>query len=161
VRLCLCVRQCAVDFAWDQASRIAVIIDADHKITSSHHPLDFEILATYAVRFKPVDFGFADRIVRKSHGCDALHFAPTAPAVSAVQIASDVQTPARCDRPNICNLAEYLKCCIVIHRSRSQTSAGRARHSRFRRADCSSAIVHPLPCLRRVASAPYDTVGLV
>jgi hypothetical protein len=33
VRFCLSIRQRAVDFAEDQACRIAVIIAADHKIT--------------------------------------------------------------------------------------------------------------------------------
>jgi hypothetical protein len=63
------------------------------------------------MRFKPVYLGFADRTVRKSHSGDALHFPPTTPAVSALQIASDVHTPACCNGLNSSNLAKDLKCC--------------------------------------------------
>lgn len=47
--------------------------------------------------------------VREFHGGNAFHLPPTSSAVSALQIASDVDTSARCNGLNVPDLAEDLE----------------------------------------------------
>src|SRR5262245_33293269 len=66
---------------------------------------------TDAMCFKPMDLSFPDCTIRKSHRGNALHFPPATPAVRALQIASNVHTPAGRNGLNVSNPAKDLESC--------------------------------------------------
>lgn len=85
MRFSLCFRQRAVNFAHQQAGRVAIVVDADHKIAHRSTLLILKSFRPSPMGFKLVYLGFADYSIGKLHGCSSFPFAPAAFTVRAFQ----------------------------------------------------------------------------